>query len=233
MLLELLIPSVCPACDRPRRAGDDALCPGCRADLAPLRAVHGIPTVFAYERTARILVQRWKFQGRRDALRVLVEPLAQRARELAADGIVAIPRHWRRIRDQQSDPAFALARALGRRLGLPVWDRILTRTRAVAPQTGRTLRERQGNVRDSFRVRSDALRGRRVLLLDDVATTGATLREAQAQLWRRAKPRSITPIALAGTPLDRADRHSPEGCAMKRFPAVDREETDPWQTRSA
>jgi predicted amidophosphoribosyltransferase len=55
-------------------------------------------------------------------------------------------------------------------------------------------------VRGSFRARPGALAGRRALLLDDVTTTGATLAEAGRTLRAAARPRSLTPLALAGTP---------------------------------
>jgi predicted amidophosphoribosyltransferase len=67
------------------------------------------------------------------------------------------------------------------------------------PQTELPAGRRSGNVAGSFTARESALRNRRVLLLDDVTTTGSTLREALRTL-RRARPRAIIPVALAGTP---------------------------------
>jgi predicted amidophosphoribosyltransferase len=64
---------------------------------------------------------------------------------------------------------------------------------------GLTRARRLTNPRDSFALRADSLAGRSVLLLDDVTTTGATLRAATAAL-AEARPRQLTPLALAGTP---------------------------------
>jgi len=153
----------------------------------------------AYRGSAVPLIQRFKFEGRRDSLPVLVELLAERVAGMALDAVVPVPRHATRVREQGGDPAFELARALARRSGLALASRTLSRSRATPPQTGLSARVRSANVRDSFRARADALRGQRVLLLDDVTTTGATLAEAEHAL-RRARPRAAVPIALAGTP---------------------------------
>jgi len=198
-LLELLIPSVCPACDLARAPGEALLCGSCARGvraLARLRAVH---TAIAYDETGMKLVRRFKFEGRLDALDVLVVRLAERVRGLRFDAIVPIPRHVARVRSEGSDPVFTLARALARSTGVPVVRGALVRARATPPQTGLSVAARRANVAESFRARPGALAGRRVLLLDDVATTGATLIEAARALRATSGARRITLAALAGT----------------------------------
>ena len=202
-LLELLVPSVCPACDRTRAAGELLLCPACAPGLRALSELGRVATAVAYERTGLVLLRRFKFEDRRDALRVLLEPLTARVRTLPADGIVAVPRHRRRLREQGSDPVWTLARALARRTGLEHLRGALCRTRPAPPQAGLRPEERRRNVLGSFRARGD-LRGRRILLLDDVTTTGSTLLEAARELRRGARPRQVIPVAVAGTPLPQA-----------------------------
>lgn len=199
-LLELLIPSVCPGCDTARREGEPLLCPKCRRALAPLHSLRGIRTALAYERMGARLIQRFKFDGRRDALRVLLPTLVERARGLNAEGIVPVPRHLTRVRELGSDPVYELGRALARELGRPLWAGCLRRSRATQPQTGLGPRERRANVAGSFSARPRGLQGRRVLLVDDVTTTGATLREAAKVLRRDTRVRWVIPLALAGTP---------------------------------
>ncbi len=199
-LLELLAPSVCPACDSPRRPGTPRLCDRCRSQLVPLRRLRGVPTALAYEGTGAELVQRFKFDGRRDALCVLLEPLIERVAELRVDSIVPLPRHPERVRELGRDPVYELARALTRRTRLPLESGVLRRTRATPPQTGLSPRARRTNVAGSFAARSGTLQGRRALLLDDVITTGATLGAAASELRHTAKPRTLLPLALAGTP---------------------------------
>jgi ComF family protein len=199
-LVELLIPSCCPACDAPRAEGEPLLCERCGRGLHALRELAGVHTALAYQDTAERLIVRYKFQRRRDALRVLLEPFAERLAELPAAGLVPVPRHPARIRALGCDPAYTLARALARRSGRPLWARALYRSRRTAPQTGLSPSERRRNVAGSFAARPGSLRGCDVVLLDDVTTTGATLREAAGVLRSQAQARSVVCAALAGTP---------------------------------
>jgi len=199
-LLELVVPSVCPACDRPRAERDTLLCRDCARGLVRLERVRAVHTALAYEGTGMELLRRFKFEGRRDALEVLAAALAERARPLPCDAIVPVPRHLARLRAEGCEPTLLLARALGRALGVPVLERALERTRAAAPQTALSVAARRANVAGSFRARP-GVAGRRLLLVDDVTTTGATLVEA-ARALRAAegRPRRITLVAAAGTP---------------------------------
>lgn len=199
-LLELAVPSVCPGCDAPRVSGDALLCSGCARGLRTLERLRAVHTAIAYDGTGMELVRRFKFEGRRDALAVLVARLEVRVGALRFDAIVPLPRHVSRVRSEGCDPVHALARALARRTGVPLLDHALSRARATPPQTGLSVSARKANVAQSFRARPSALRGHRVLLLDDVATTGATLLEAARCLRRESGARRITLAALAGTP---------------------------------
>jgi predicted amidophosphoribosyltransferase len=198
-LLELLIPSVCPGCDAPRRAGSALLCAECAGDLSPLAQLGGAHTALAYRGTALRLLRRFKYEGRRDALAVLLELCAARLRGLDVEGIVPVPRHADRVRELRADPVHLLARQLARRLALPLWDDCLRRTRPTPPQTSLPLEARRTSPFGSFAARADSLRGRRVLLLDDVTTSGATLRAAGDALAGQAGALRVEPAALAGT----------------------------------
>jgi predicted amidophosphoribosyltransferase len=170
-----------------------------------LRELRGVPTAIAYEGTGARLVQRFKFEGRRDALEVLLAGLLERARELTGelriDGIVPVPRHPRRVRELGADPVHQLGLALAAGLGLPLLARALRRTRWTPPQTDLSPAERCSNVAGSFVARPGSLIGRRALLLDDVTTTGATLAAARRELRHRACARTVAALALAGTPV--------------------------------
>jgi predicted amidophosphoribosyltransferase len=197
-LLELLIPSVCPACDRGRRPGEPLLCARCRPGLRPLDWLGSVATAIAYEASGAELVRRFKFDGRGDALEVLLAPLVGRAARLPDAALVPLPRHPARVRETGRDPVWRLGRALARASRRELWDGALRRTRPVEPQTGRSLAARRRNVAGSFRV-ARAVRGADVLLLDDVATSGATLAAASTAL-RAAGARRVWRLALAGTP---------------------------------
>ena len=134
---------------------------------------------------------------------------AQLAREivwtLGSDGlgdhtvVVPVPLHWRRRWARTFDQAEAIARPLAAALGIPC-ERAIRRHRPTAPQTGIERGNRRRNLEGAFRpARRTALPGERVLLVDDVFTTGATV-ESAASALRRAGPAAVTVLAAARTP---------------------------------
>jgi len=196
---ELLIPSVCPGCDRPRSGGSPLLCSECSRRLEAWPDQGDVRTALAYRGLGARLVQRFKFEARRDALDVLAAALAARVRRIRFDAIVPVARAPERIRSQGHEPVHRLALALGRHFGAPVLD-VLERSHRARPQTGLSEWERRRNVAQSFSVTENCLANRRVLLIDDVATTGATLGNAAGCLRARSGAREVTCAAVAATP---------------------------------
>jgi predicted amidophosphoribosyltransferase len=165
-----------------------------------LPTLRGAITALSYEGTAAELIRRLKFEERRDGLPILVAELTQRLRLIRFDGIVPVPRHWRRIRAEGCDPVFELARRLGRAVDRPVWWRALRRSRMSPPQTGLSPAARRRGPAGTFQAPPGAVAGSVVLLLDDVTTTGATLRAAARELRRQGNARRVLRAAAAGTP---------------------------------
>jgi ComF family protein len=128
----------------------------------------------------RRLLQELKFNGRLElaaALGLLLArhpELARRAKDY--DLIAPVPLHPARLRERGFNQALELARPLSSRLGIPLSASVLRRARPTRRQQGLTRREREQNLRLAFSAAS--LDGRRILLLDDIMTTGATLRAA-------------------------------------------------------
>jgi len=103
----------------------------------------------------------------------------------AVDVVLPVPLHRQKQRDRGYNQAALLAAALATRLDRPYAGDVLVRTRATPTQTRLHVEQRRRNVRQAFAVRgSEWVRGRTVLLIDDVMTTGATLNEAAATLKR-------------------------------------------------
>jgi ComF family protein len=134
-------------------------------------------------RAAILLVK----HGRRFSLLLhLAQLLAEAAPQYLApeewDGLVPVPLYWARRWRRGFNQAEVLARAVGRRHGLPVLPRALRRVRATPLQHG-DFAARRRNVRDAFAARQEVA-GRRLLLVDDVFTTGATADACAATLLR-------------------------------------------------
>jgi ComF family protein len=129
-----------------------------------------------------------------------------RCNELAAihaDAIVSVPAFWTRRSQHGHNSPDALAKAIGQALNLPVAEQILFRNRATRRQTELNPTERRANVRNAFSIRPHPdLPGARLLLVDDVLTTGATANEATKSLLK-AGAASVSVAVLARAVGDR------------------------------
>jgi ComF family protein len=135
-----------------------------------------------FQGTARALVHGLKFRGQLPLARTLGAELAGAVRArgpVSAELIVPVPLHRRRLRERGFNQSSELARVVGAELGLPVSSPgVVVRQRRTVPQTElEGAGARQRNVSGAFRVDPEAVAGRRVALLDDVMTTGATAYE--------------------------------------------------------
>ncbi|WP_449243311.1 phosphoribosyltransferase family protein [Desulfovibrio sp.] len=207
---------LCPACAArlaPRLGG---YCPGCGAlaqdpGLPPLLCLqcsaeprpwdrlyfHG-----PYEGLLRDLILRYKF-ARSLGLGRLLQGLALDAFRPGGgplpELLVPVPLHPWRLLWRGYNQSLELARLLARRSGLPLAARALRRVRRTTPQTRVPGHRRRENIRDAFAADPALVGGRRVLLVDDVLTTGATLEEG-ARTLRRAGAARVEVLVLAKTP---------------------------------
>ena len=111
--------------------------------------------------------------------------------------VVPVPMHWRRRARQGTNSPDLMAKRLSGLLGLPVRRRLLARRRNTLPQNNLSPKRRFGNVRGAFCVqKNQPLAGARVLLVDDVLTTGATCSEA-ARVLKRAGAESVAAVVIA------------------------------------
>lgn len=157
---------------------------------------------FRYEGTGRRLVLGLKHGDRLDMVPMLGGWLLRAGRPLVdrADVIAPVPLHWTRRLKRRANQAAELARWLARARDKPAAyaPRLLLRTRRTSVQDGKGREAREANVDGAFAAGPEAERldGRRVLLVDDVLTTGATL-NAAARLCRAAGARSVDVLVLA------------------------------------
>jgi ComF family protein len=177
--LALLAPLRCAGCDEPIDA-PAAFCDACAASNQ-LAALPG--AVFEYGGPVADAIQRFKYEGRSELATALGALMAEEALRSSArfDAVVPVPLHWRRRRARGYDQAALLAKPVAKALGVPALLRGLRRVRNTPSQVDLPFGERQRNVRRAFA--ASRLRGaRRVLLVDDVRTTGATIRAASEAL---------------------------------------------------
>lgn len=142
-----------------------------------------------YDDIARVLVHAFKYGDRLDLAPVMGRWMARAGRELivGADALVPVPLHWRRLWARRFNQSAALAMEISRLTGIGVLHSGLKRVRATAQQVGLSKPERAENVQGAFGVSADGkadIAGRRLLLIDDVLTSGATVDTCARALLR-------------------------------------------------
>ena len=190
----------CPRCGRIRQdGGEDHLCARCLRE-PPAFTRHR--SCGAYGGTLKEIILLFKYRK----YAPLSRPLARFADAAVgpdqglwagADLLVPVPLHPSRRRDRGFNQARLLARDLARLRGLRVLDGCLVKTRNAPPQAGLRAADRERNVVRAYAVRRpDRLRGRTIVLVDDVTTTGATVREC-ARVLMDSGAREVRAVTLA------------------------------------
>ncbi len=199
---------ICRVCRSHIRLYERATCQTCGKFLPPADRFCGSCAIAtppfsrhasyaAYEGELKDLILLYKFAGIESFKHLFSElylELYQQRALAPADGIIPVPADPGRRREFA--PVGETARLLARRLNLPLFDRCLHKTRSTPPQVGLAAKQRLKNLRGAFQVRDkDLLKGKTVLLLDDVYTTGATIRTC-SQVLRKAGA-SVIALTLA------------------------------------
>jgi competence protein ComFC len=168
---------------------------GCRARL---RSLTRLRSAVAYEGPIEAAVHRFKYEGWKRLAAPLAQLMAERlvVEGVAARMVVAVPLHPQRHRLRGYNQSELLSRELRKLLALRSPPGLLVRTRPTAPQVGRDRQRRFENVAGAFAWTGPELNGEPVLLIDDVATTGATL-DACASALKAARSGPVTGVSLA------------------------------------
>ena len=154
-----------------------------------------------YDDVARTLVHALKYQDRTDLAPAMGRWMARAGHELLAeaDVLVPVPLHWKRGWSRRYNQSGALARVIERQTGVKLSSEALRRVRPTQQQIGLSRKERASNVQGAFKVateRQSLIHGRRVVLIDDVLTSGATA-DACARALLRAKAASVDVLVFA------------------------------------
>jgi len=189
---------LCPACESELQPVPQPACQRCALPLDPARTgpvcetcVRAPPPFerciasFRYASPLDLMVQDLKYRGRLPIARVLGELLARsvQARDLQGwlDGLLPVPLHPLRHADRGFNQSAEIARWCARRLRLPLELSAARRIRATAPQALLSRIDRRGNLRQAFAV-DPRVKGRRLAIVDDVVTSGSTVRELSSAL---------------------------------------------------
>jgi ComF family protein len=154
-----------------------------------------------YDDVARTLVHALKYQDRTDLAPAMGRWMARAGRELLddADVLIPVPLHWRRAWRRRFNQSGALARVIEQQSGVKLAAEALRRIRPTEQQIGLSRTQRASNVQGAFKVAPDRqalIAGRRVVLIDDVLTSGATA-DACARALLRAKAASVDVLVFA------------------------------------
>ncbi|HEU5481598.1 MAG TPA: ComF family protein [Sphingomicrobium sp.] len=193
--LEFLGPGGCSRCGLPLQATDAETCAAC---LARPPRLDRIRAAVAYCEISRSIAMRLKY-GRKVALaRTMSRYMHPLIGELPPDALlIPVPLHRSRLWRRGFNQSAMVAKELSRRTGVPVALDTLRRTRATPPLKGLNMRQRRRTVAGAFRAdKSAELRGRSVVLVDDVLTTGSTA-NACARVLKRAGAARVDLISWA------------------------------------
>ena len=199
--LPLVSSPLCPICGIPFiGVGGDHRCGACTLQPPHFDAARAH---FLYEGSIRELIHTFKY-NRNSHLRyplalLALEGISRFPADYDLNLIVPVPLHRSRLRQRSFNQAVLLGRILSRDLALPMMPDALTRTRATEPQIELSAAERRVNVKGAFSVRgAERVAGKRILLLDDVMTTGSTMDECAKEL-KKAGASAVIAVSIART----------------------------------
>ncbi|HDH53475.1 MAG TPA: ComF family protein [Nitrospirae bacterium] len=227
--LNTLFPESCPVCREPSTDHKTApICPECWRSILPYSGPQcrkcGLPLVSDVSITCGECIKdkpafrlAWSF-GLYDGvlkkaihllkyhkINRLSKPLSELILQIPiprVDAVLPVPLYKKRLRQREFNQSALLAKHMAKKAGISLVTDCLIKTRDTAPQVGLSAGERRKNVRKAFRIQNKKrIQGKSVLLIDDVITTGATVRECSSVL-KKSGPEDVYAIALAHTVMD-------------------------------
>ena len=195
--LSFISPPVCPKCGKPQ--SEARLCSAC---VNWDSAIDNIRSPLIFDGVIRQAIHELKYRN----LRALVPLIAQllyeyfRTNSLPGDVILPVPLHKKRLRERGYNQSLLIARELGKLTGIPVDVHSLVKNSHTTPQAKTTsVEERRENVAGAFSCTGDNLKGKSIILIDDVTTSGATLDACAASL-KAAGAASVRGLVMAIEP---------------------------------
>lgn len=220
-ILSLVTPRVCPVCGEPLHGGDAVVCTSCEV-MAPLTyfwleqhnamssrfwgllPIERASALFWYIEGSpwRKVIHNFKYNGRwrvaYDMGRWYGALLKEGGMFADVDVVVPVPLHWRRLLGRGYNQSEYLARGIARELGVECDTGSVRRCRYNMSQVSRSVAERWNNVEDIFKVRhAGRLKGKHILLVDDVFTTGATIMSLGSEILSKVDGARLSVAVLS------------------------------------
>ena len=192
--LPRIMPPLCPRCGRPQSSA--ILCPSCVGWQAE---IDGIRSPFRFDGVIRQAIHELKYRNLRAIAGLFAQWLNDylTSNPVPGEVLVPVPLHHKRLKERGYNQSSLLAQELVKLTNLPMVDDCLIRHRHSPPQARTaTVDERRINVASAFSCRDGRLQGKKVLLIDDVSTSGATL-DACARALKEAGAISVWGLVLA------------------------------------
>ncbi len=199
-LLPLIKDPFCEKCGKPKKA-ETELCTECDGEHIHFEQAM---SVFEYTASVQRLIYRFKYRGEQYLSHVLGGLLAKRLKEQRNweySAIVAVPLHKKRQRERGFNQAALLASTVAARLDVPVLPDALARTKETSVQAGLGRQERFANLRQAFHIKDkEGIKGKRIILVDDIFTTGSTVNECSRVLLEAGAEKVYVLTVATGRP---------------------------------
>jgi ComF family protein len=192
--LPRIVPPICSKCGRPESSG--GLCPGCWSTPP---SIDGIRSVFRFEGVVRKAIHQLKYYDlktiSKDLAKILYDYIT--FNKLEYEVIVPVPLHKKRLRHRGYNQSLLIARELGKLTNNDVLTDVLVRVKEGVSQARTTgVQQRMKNVKDAFSYQGYSAMNRKVILIDDVCTSGATL-ESCAEALKSAGAETVWGLTIA------------------------------------
>lgn len=197
-ILDLLFPPRCEVC---KSIGPDSFCSTCLDQVSFLKPTAFIHSVGLYEDKLKKAIGRFKYNGKINLAKPLGGIMAKYVNSMmdvnSIDFIIPVPLHRSRHLTRGFNQSELLSQELSGHFKIPTISGLLQRTRETLPQFDLPPKERYKNVKGAFSVNNkDFIKGKKILLVDDIYTTGATISECTIAL-KEAQPQKIQVLTLS------------------------------------
>ncbi len=194
--LPFIEPPYCLKCGKPVYSAETEYCMDCQKQSHVF--TKGI-ALWSYDEQVRKAVYRFKYKNRREYAGYFGEELIKRygrqMRGWDADAVIPVPLHKKRLKRRGFNQAELIAKEIGRRLEVPVEPDMVFRIVNTRPQKELNEKERHKNLKNAFKISKNVVKLKKIILVDDIYTTGATA-DAIARLLLRAGVEKIYVVIL-------------------------------------